>query len=100
MTTGLTEIAAWPKQVVILSCILFVTSVGLVAPQNIAVILYKLELGTLGGLVGWMLDFALFKDHQPKHFAPADQPNDLWKAAWQRQAIIIGCMILGVTIGL
>ena len=30
MTTGLTEIATWPKQVVILACILFVTVVGLV----------------------------------------------------------------------
>lgn len=91
-----------------LAVALFVV-VAIVAPQNVAVVVYKLALVALGGVLGYWLDRSLFPYARPDAFEPgiADGP-EAWlrylslafAAAMVRRALIVAAAMVGVTLGL
>lgn len=71
------------------------TGVWVLAPQQITVVLYKISLVTLGVVLAYWLDRALF---------PSMRPHALfgWFAvvAGMRRSVIVLACVLGLTLGL
>jgi hypothetical protein len=111
--------AMWPR---LFSWILFSTLLfaGLyfTSPQQAAVAYYKFALVIAAAITGYWIDRALFPYSRPdgylkkfwQHgseepinqadFEVVEQYNRVFSAAMIRRAIIVGCTILGVTLGL
>ena len=68
---------------------------ALVAPTKLPVVLYKAGLVTLGGVLGYWIDRALF---------PYARPNQVMRTeramAGIRRALVVLACILGLTLGL
>lgn len=96
--------------------ILLALAIVAIAPQQVAVTLYKLSLVTTAGLIGYWLDRALFpyarpdefikfrsnKFNQEFPFAETVVNKDLalvFAAAMLRRAIIVGCAMLAMGLG-
>lgn len=83
----------------ILITILLIGLVALLSPQQLPVLLYKLSLITMAAAVGYWIDRSLFP------YARPDNPklNDfdlLIAAAMLRRAMIVGCAMLAVSLGM
>lgn len=71
-------------------------AIGLIAPQQLPVTLYKLSLVSLAAVVGYWIDRSLF---------PYARPDDLVltegqvAAAFIRRALIVAACIIGVSLG-
>lgn len=108
----------------ILITLALLVCVGLVAPQQLPVSLYKLSLVSLAAVVGYWLDRSLFPYARPDMFMDlADGPDDwmegfgpegfnleltvtpepallhLMGVAMLRRAIIVGCAMLAMGLG-
>lgn len=82
---------------------LFVTVllVGLIAwisPQQLPVSLYKLSLITMSAVVGYWIDRSLFPYARPDEVRLTDSTERA--AAMLRRAMIVGCAMLSVSLGL
>lgn len=68
---------------------------AIVAPTKLPVVLYKCGLVTLGGVLGYWIDRALFPYARPNQVGPYDRPM-----AGIRRALVVLACILGLTLGL
>ena len=68
---------------------------ALVAPTKLPVVLYKAGLVTLGGVLGYWIDRALFPYARPNHVARVERAM-----AGIRRALVVLACILGLTLGL
>ena len=94
-------------------------AVWAIAPQQLPVSLYKLSLVTLAAVVGYWIDRSLFPYARPDSFLWSDWRNvtdapegdvdfsiadaDYMAAyctAQLRRAVVVGCVVLGVAVGL
>jgi len=70
-------------------------ALAVVAPTKMPVVLYKCGLVTLGGVLGYWIDRALF---------PYARPNQVrrYERSWAgiRRALVVLACILGLTLGL
>lgn len=68
---------------------------AIIAPSKLPIVLYKAGLVTLGGVLGYWIDRALF---------PYARPNQVQRAeramAGIRRALVVLACILGLTLGL
>lgn len=83
----------------ILVTILLLGLVAMLSPQQLPVTLYKLSLITMAAAAGYWIDRSLFP------YARPDNPklNDfdlLIAAAMLRRAIIVGCAMLAISLGM
>ena len=110
----------------LIATILLLVGIGLMAPQQLPVSLYKLSLITMAGVVGYWLDRSLFPYARPDSFigsvpdsdfdfSDPDIPEaDLKLLPWEqgdtaitllggiamlRRAIIVGCAMLAMGLG-
>lgn len=72
-----------------------------IAPQQLAVSLYKLSLVTLAAVVGYWVDRSLFPYARPDRFhnGLADTAAHLMGMAMLRRSIIVGCAMLAMGLG-
>lgn len=111
--------ALWPRLFswILLTGLLF-TGLYFISPQQATVAYYKFALVIAGGVVGYWFDRAMFPYSRPDGYLKqfwqkgTDEPegkadfevvneyNRVFAAAMIRRAIIVGCTILGVTLGL
>lgn len=78
--------------------ILLTILIYLLAPQQLPVTLYKLSLITTSAVLGYWIDRSLFPYARPDN--PSIQPYDMIiAAAMLRRAIIVGCAMLAVSLG-
>lgn len=111
--------ALWPRLFswILLSALLF-AGLYFTSPQQAEVAYYKFALVIAAALAGYWIDRALFPYARPdgylkkfwQHgsdepigaadFEVVEQYNRVFAAAMIRRAIIVGCTILGVTLGL
>lgn len=96
----------------ILITLLLLDAVYVLAPQQLAVSLYKLSLITTAGVVGYWLDRALFPYSRPDGYFSRGQSDGvrvdfpiptsyhmLFAAAILRRAVIVGCAMLAMSLG-
>ncbi|HGJ5882738.1 putative holin [Arsenophonus sp.] len=87
--------------------------IGLVSPQQLPVVLYKLALITLAAVVGYWLDRSLFPKARPGQYLHHDHPavaqgrhpvrggcHQVFAAAQLRRAVIVAAVCLAVATGL
>lgn len=82
----------------LLVTLVLVASIYVLSPQQLPVSLYKLSLITMAAVVGYWIDRSLFP------YARPDNPQLLqWPVmqacAMLRRAIIVGCAMLAVSLG-
>lgn len=71
--------------------------VGWLAPHQLEVTLYKLSLVTLAAWIGYWIDRGLFPYARPHVFIEDGGPAGLMM---MRRAVIVGCSMLAVSLGL
>jgi hypothetical protein len=111
--------ALWPRLFswILLSALLF-AGLYFISPQQAAVAYYKFALVIAAAIAGYWIDRAMFPYSRPDGYLKefwqqgSDEPigkadfevvneyNRVFAAAMIRRAIIVGCTILGVTLGL
>jgi hypothetical protein len=79
-----------------LGAIGLVALVGVLSPQNLPVLAYKLALVCLAGVAGYWLDRNIFPYARPDRL---QHPIHV-AAAYIRRAIIVAAAMVGVTMGL
>lgn len=83
----------WLLVTLILAALIYVFS-----PQQLPVSLYKLSLITMAAVVGYWIDRSLFPYARPDDAVLI--PSHILQAAAQlRRAIIVGCAMLAVSLG-
>jgi len=76
--------------------------IGVIAwlsPQQLPVSLYKLSLITMAAVVGYWIDRSLFPYARPDKFPPIVDNANLIAVSMLRRAIIVGCAMLAVSLG-
>jgi hypothetical protein len=68
---------------------------AIIAPTKLPVVLYKCGLVTVGGVLGYWIDRALFPYARPDQVNHSAQP-----LAGIRRAIVVLACVLGLTLGL
>jgi hypothetical protein len=82
----------------IIVTVLLTVLIYVLAPQQLLVSAYKLSLITTAAVIGYWIDRSLFPYARPDN--PKLDPYDLLiAAAMLRRAIIVGCAMLGVSLG-
>lgn len=89
----LPRMADWILITVILTALVYVLS-----PQQLPVSLYKLSLITTAAVVGYWIDRSLFPYARPDDTRLTDARER--SAAMLRRAIIVGCAMLAVSLGM
>jgi hypothetical protein len=88
----------------ILITILLIGLIALLSPQQLPVSLYKLSLITMAAAAGYWIDRSLFPYARPDRFYNGeDEPMVravLASSSMLRRAIIIGCAMLAVSLGM
>lgn len=74
--------------------VVLMTLVGVMAPQQLPVTLYKFSLLSLSGMLGYWLDRSLFPYARPDTLT-----DSALSAAMIRRAIIVGSTVIGVSLG-
>lgn len=87
----------------LLVTLVLVASIYVLSPQQLPVSLYKLSLITMAAVVGYWIDRSLFPYARPdKFYEGKDYPlirAHLASGAMLRRAIIVGCAMLAVSLG-
>lgn len=98
----------------LIATIVLLAVIGLLAPQQLPVSLYKLSLISTAGVVGYWLDRDLFPYARPDDFmtqavslgapfvskkAVAPSQQIAFAAAMLRRAVIVGCAMLAIGLG-
>ncbi|MBV1766467.1 MAG: putative holin [Pseudodesulfovibrio sp.] len=104
-----TDMTAPRMTSIIIPALALLAVVALAAPQQLAVIAYKVALITIAGVAGYCLDRALFPYARPHEYigplrrlGPTAQPR-LWVpcvVAQLRRAMIVAAAMLAVGLGL
>jgi len=90
---NLPRMTGWAVITILLTLCIYV-----LAPQQLPVSLYKLSLITTAAVLGYWIDRSLFPYARPDSINM--MPHDmLFAAAMLRRAIIVGCAMLGVSLG-
>ena len=106
----------------IISALVFLIIIGLISPQQVPVVIYKLSLVSIAAIIGYHLDRALFPYASPggylavnwklriKNKGTLDQTSLeypvhkgyelIFAVVLLRRALIVGAVMLGVTLGL
>lgn len=79
--------------------VLLTVAIYMLAPQQLAVSLYKLSLITTAAVVGYWIDRSLFPYARPDKFEQHYLNANLIAASMLRRAIIVGSAMLGVSLG-
>lgn len=80
--------------------ILLTILIYVLAPQQLPVSLYKLSLITTAAVVGYWIDRSLFPYARPDNQSLVDaNAHQLIAASMLRRAIIVGCAMLAVSLG-
>lgn len=89
----LPRMTSWIIITILLTILIFI-----LAPQQLPVSLYKLSLITTAAVVGYWIDRSLFPYARPDNLSM--QPHNILVAASMlRRAIIVGCAMLAVSLG-
>lgn len=86
----------------LLATVLLLIAIGLLAPQQLPVSLYKLSLVSMAGVGGYWLDRSLFPYARPDAFlnSPAtDRAAMIFAASMLRRAVVVGCAMLAIGLG-
>ncbi|AVJ80809.1 TPA: putative holin [Enterobacter hormaechei subsp. hoffmannii] len=97
----------------LLTAVLLLGSIGLVSPQQLPVVVYKLSLITLAAVLGYWLDRSLFPKARPGQYLKHDETlmasgrypvqtglHLVFSAALIRRALIVAAVCLAVATGL
>ena len=102
----------------ILLAILLLAAIAVVSPVQLPVVLYKAALIALAAVIGYWLDRALFPYARPDSYLERDwrrgttEPEGdadfrvvsgyelVFTAAMLRRAVVVGCVVIGVAMGL
>ena len=102
----------------LLTAVLLLGTIGLVSPQQLSVVVYKLSLITLAAVLGYWLDRSLFPYARPDSYLERDWRHGTdepegdadyrivpgyvrpFCTAMLRRAIIVGAVVIGVALGL
>ena len=87
----LPRLADWIAIAVVLTL-----AIGIIAPQQLPVTLYKLSLVSLAAAVGYWIDRSLFPYSRPDDLSLSDLQT---ASAYLRRAFIVGACIIGVSLG-
>lgn len=87
----LPRLADWIAIAVVLTLV-----IGIIAPQQLPVTLYKLSLVSLAAAVGYWIDRSLFPYARPDELTLSDLQT---ASAYLRRAFIVGACIIGVSLG-
>ena len=97
---------------------IFIVVIGIVSPQQIPVVVYKVSLITLAAVLAYWLDRALFPYGRPDGYLVRDWRHGtdepvgdvdypvvqgyirVFTAAMIRRALVVGAVVLGVAAGL
>ena len=82
----------------LLVTLVLVASIYVLSPQQLPVSLYKLSLITMAAVVGYWVDRSLFPYARPDDLSLATS-DVLMASAMLRRAIIVGCAMLAVSLG-
>lgn len=77
--------------------LMLLTAIWFVRPEQLQVVLYKASLITIGGVLGYYVDRALFLVESRPHQCIGGIHI---VGAWLRRALIVLACILGMTLGL
>jgi len=84
----------------LLVTLVLVASIYVLSPQQLPVSLYKLSLITMAAVVGYWIDRSLFPYARPDCFINSMVDVSLvFSIAMLRRAIIVGCAMLAVSLG-
>lgn len=86
----------------LLATVLLLIAIGLLAPQQLPVSLYKLSLVSMAGVGGYWLDRSLFPYARPDVFlngSNTDRTAMVFAAAMLRRAVVVGCAMLAIGLG-
>lgn len=78
--------------------LLLLAAIWVLAPQQLGVSLYKLSLITMAAWVGYWIDRSLFPYARPDD-AELNVSEMATSAAMLRRAIVVGCAMLAVSLG-
>lgn len=97
----------------LLTAVLLLGTIGLVSPQQLPVVVYKLSLITLAAVLGYWLDRSLFPKSRPGQYLKHDETlmasgrypvqtglHLVFSAALIRRALIVAAVCLAVATGL
>ncbi|APY32526.1 TPA: putative holin [Citrobacter freundii] len=97
----------------LLTSVLLLGTIGLVSPQQLPVVVYKLSLITLAAVLGYWLDRSLFPKSRPGQYLKHDEKlmadgrfpvqtglHMVFSAALIRRALIVAAVCLAVAMGL
>lgn len=87
----LPRLADWIAIAIVLTLV-----IGIIAPQQLPVTLYKLSLVSLAAAVGYWIDRSLFPYARPDELTLSDLQT---ASAYLRRAFIVGACIIGVSLG-
>lgn len=73
-------------------------AIGIIAPHQLPVTLYKLSLVSLSAVVGYWIDRSLFPYARPDCFLVGGR-DQVFSAAMIRRAVIVCACIIGVSLG-
>lgn len=76
--------------------VLLTLAIGLLAPHQLGVTLYKLSLVSLAAVAGYWIDRSLFPYARPDELALSERET---VAAYIRRAIVVAACIVGVSLG-
>ena len=76
--------------------LLLTLAIGLLAPHQLGVTLYKLSLVSLAAVAGYWIDRSLFPYARPDELALSEMET---VAAYIRRAILVAACIVGVSLG-
>ncbi|SFQ51558.1 putative holin [Ectopseudomonas toyotomiensis] len=77
--------------------LMLLVAIWFVRPEQLQVVLYKISLVTIGGVLGYWVDYAIFYGEA----CPQEHDNFIDHGlAWLRKALIVLACILGLTLGL
>ena len=80
----------------LLVTLVLLAAIAVLSPQQLPVSLYKLSLITMAAVVGYWIDRSLFPYARPDNLSLA---TSLQAASMLRRAIIVGCAMLAVSLG-
>ncbi len=93
MLNKLPRMSGW-----LLITLILITLIYVFSPQQLLVSLYKLSLITMAAVVGYWIDRSLFPYARPDNPQLLSAPV-MQACAMLRRAIIVGCAMLAVSLG-
>jgi hypothetical protein len=84
----------------LLTALLLLPVIGLLSPHQLPVVIYKLSLVTLGVVIAYWVDRALFPYDRPHTYLETGEDLMPRGLAMLRRALVVVACVLGLTLGL